>query len=131
MNMFRRVILREKKTFRAKIQDIIIVGSNYIFSDFGQSILLPLGWLFSVHYLLFSILMLNNVFEVQFSLTNATWSAFFKGFELYLQLLSPLHKFDLYPDPGTLFGIVDFLMRLFSTYFIYHIIKASRQYSGT
>ncbi|GAA0875865.1 hypothetical protein GCM10009118_22740 [Wandonia haliotis] len=98
--------------------DRVLVFLNRWSSDFGQNWILPLIWLFLFHSIFFLFIM------------NCLWSNSFSGnfeFGQFWILLNPLHKTPDYINTGSeLF--IEFLMRIFNSYFIYHFVKATRKF---
>lgn len=104
----------------ANWQDRILVFLNRWVSDFGQSWLLPLVWLFGAHFLLFM-----SIYEWQFS---KDINDFKTGLGEYFQLLNPVHKTPDYINTGM--GLfTEFWMRVLSGFFIYHFIRATRKFA--
>ncbi|MCK7559080.1 hypothetical protein MKQ70_30525 [Chitinophaga sedimenti] len=105
----------------------LIIAFSYWTSDFGQSIGRPLLWLFSLHSVLFLVLLgCSNVFDFQFS-NNFNSQAFGMGFNKYFYLMNPIRKFE----EGGFYGgwiIIDILMRIISSYMIYNIVRATRRF---
>src|SRR5438132_13165185 len=61
LNSFWRIVKLELKEDKwDNIGNAAILGSNKLFSDFGQNIWRPLWWLFGVHLVLFNILMIRK-----------------------------------------------------------------------
>jgi len=116
------------KTINNKFQEFLIVGSNYLFSKFGQSIARPLIWLFTVHFFLFYFLYTKKLQESFYFewFGEIDWNYWGK----YLTYLSPVHKIPGPFENDGSFLVLDFFIRFFSGYFIYHVIKASRKYAG-
>lgn len=98
-------------------------------ANYGISYGLPLIWLFAFHFILFGIFITLNDFHglrITTNLNEMSWNAFSEASGYFFTLLLPTHKM-----PDDLSGgqmVVDFFMRLFSGYFIYHIIQASRRF---
>jgi len=113
--------------WRENITDWLILGSNKVFSDFGQSLKRPILWLFSVHTLMFILLYNNYELPIKLDWKNHSWPAFIEGVGLFLNLINPVHSSTVQGE--SIFGITDFLMRVFSSYFIYYFIKATRKFN--
>lgn len=98
--------------------DTILIFLNRWSSNFGQSWILPLVWLFLFHSLFFLFVMsyfFGNSFSGNFE------------FGQFWVLLNPLHKTPDYINTGS--GLfTEFLMRIFNSYFIYHFVKATRKF---
>jgi uncharacterized protein YjbI with pentapeptide repeats len=101
--------------------DRFLVFVNRIVSDFGQNWWWPLLWLFAIHFwLVFCLFSGEWVVHLKPNQQIGFWGEYFN-------LLIPIHKM---PDYITTDGgkITDFVMRIFSSYFIYHFIQASRKF---
>lgn len=108
----------------------LLLVTNKIFSAFGESYGLPLGWLLSIHFLFFWSLF--DALNLQFS-TSPDWEVTKDAFGLFLNLLSPIHSLEIKNPIGetvylTEYSIRDFFMRLTSGYFLYYFIQATRKY---
>lgn len=104
----------------------LIIKLSYITSNFGQSIWWPIRALFIVHSLLFLFAMLTGLSSIHISFTNASWSAFNTAVYEYFYLINPLHRTEDLPKDWTI--IIDIFMRIWSSYMIYNIIRASRRF---
>ncbi len=113
----------------------VVLGTNRLFSDFGQSFGRPLLWLLIVHSLLFYLLITTFNLGIRPEPNFSLWSsdAFIAGLGMYLNLISPVHSSEitnqLTSDAIPIFGSIDFLMRFFNGLFIYYIIRASRKFN--
>lgn len=98
--------------------DTILIFLNRWSSNFGQSWILPLIWLFLFHSLFFLFIM------------KFLWNNSFLGnfeFGQFWVMVNPIHKTPDYINSGA--GLfTEFLMRIFNTYFIYHFVKATRKF---
>ncbi len=108
----------------------LLLVTNKIFSAFGESYGLPLGWLLAIHFLFFWSLF--DALNLQFS-TSPNWEDTKDAFGLFLNLLSPIHSLEIKNLSGetvylSAYGIRDFFMRLTSGYFLYYFIQATRKY---
>jgi hypothetical protein len=125
MEMQKRINQCRKKDRKRwdKMQDWIIINFlGYAIDNFGQNLFRPLVLLLAVHGVLFGFFLWEENAHFDFSYYSATVNLY-KGAKLYLYTLNPVHKMDY-----ARFGVANFLMRLFSALFIYHIIKVSRKY---
>ncbi|HEX2629848.1 MAG TPA: pentapeptide repeat-containing protein [Chitinophagaceae bacterium] len=95
----------------------LIIRLSYLTSNYGQSILRPLIWLLGGHLVFFLIGISTNGIEV---------NNFEQAFEKYFIYINPLHKLDDFLK-GYL-TIVDLVMRIWSSYMLYNIIRASRRF---
>lgn len=116
--------------------DWLVLWTNSTFSDFGESWLRPLLFLFGFHCLFFLYLMYDPAVSigVELGLKGASWDAFKRGLGLYLNLLSPIHDTEVSnvynaKVKTSIFGTLDFCMRLSSAYFIYYFVKATRKFN--
>lgn len=111
----------------------LIVGSNKLFSDFGQTIWRPLIFLFGIHFLLFNIILWTND-DIGFSIRpdwDLDWLTIQRGIGLYFQTLLPTHFAtvkNINNNDISIAGFWDFLMRIMSSYFIFYFITATRKY---
>ncbi|MBI1286104.1 MAG: hypothetical protein GC178_00835 [Flavobacteriales bacterium] len=108
-----------------KREDKIILWMMRTFSDHGQSFARPIAWLIGVHLVFFLLMILANYHGYYFT-TNHDWSVVPDLIGEYLTLLNPAHR------SMNISGwqeVIDFLMRLSSGFFIYHIIRASRKFA--
>lgn len=110
-----------------KFWDKVVLYWSKLFSDYGQSFIRPLFWLLFGHLVLFFIAILLNGFDpLYISWSDASEEAFKKAFEKYFLYINPLRKLET-----TLSGyliVLDLLMRVWSSYMIYNIIRASRRF---
>ncbi len=118
--------------FFTNIVDWVILFSNRIFSNFGESVGLPFLWLIGIHSL-FMIYAFLPEFGLVFDPLNYDPDSTTKGFEVFLTLLSPLHsieiKFEWLDKSVNLIGKGDFFMRIASSYFIFYFIRATRKFN--
>ncbi len=103
-----------------------IIWLSYNTSNFGQSIWWPIRALLVGHSFLFFIAMLAGMASVHISTTNPSWSGFNTAVYQYFFLINPLHKTEELPKDWTI--IIDIFMRIWSSYMIYNIIRASRRF---
>lgn len=104
-----------------------IIKFSYCFSDFGQSMSRPIIGLLGIHAILFSILVLFGALApLHFSIDDPTSHGFWKGIYEYVRLLSPLRKAEDTFQGG--FILIDVFIRLWASYMIYNIIRASRRF---
>jgi hypothetical protein len=130
LNTFWKItMLKTRKNFGPNIGNWFILGSNKLFSDFGQSIWLPLLWLGSIHLILFGLLVYFK-FGIYPSLGQWGTDLTRDMINGYFFTLLPTHTAFINID-GTMKpigGFIDFLIRIFSGYFIYYFISSSRKY---
>lgn len=107
--------------------DKVVLHWSKFFSDYGQSFIRPLIWLLLGHLVMFFIAILLHGFEpLYISISNASEEAFRETFEKYFLYINPLRKLET-TLPGYLI-VLDLLMRIWSSYMIYNIIRASRRF---
>jgi Cdc6-like AAA superfamily ATPase len=95
-------------------------------SGFGLSIENPIIGLFLIHLLLFLLLLASGRHEyVGLNFAEPSWHYFDVAFGEYWRLLLPTHLVKL---NGWVL-LVDLLMRLSSSLFIYNIIRVSRRFA--
>lgn len=105
----------------------LIINFSSWTSDFGQSILRPISLILIGHFILFYILLFNDqLLPIHISFHNPTSDGFWDSFHKYFILISPFRKTD--DTFGGGFILVDLAMRIWSSYMIYNIIRASRRF---
>lgn len=113
--------------WRNSFWDKLIIHFSRIFSNYGQSFLRPLFWLLAGHLLLFSFaLALKGFWPLHINFEHPTHEGFQNAFEKYFIYINPLR-----PLATSLSGyliLLDLLMRIWSSYMIYNIIRASRRF---
>lgn len=115
------------KPWQNEFWDKIILHLSKNFSDYGQSFIKPLFWLLLGHLILFTFALIFKGFDpLYISWSDASSSAFEKAFEKYFIYINPLRKFEV-SFSGYLI-VLDILMRIWSSYMIYNIIRASRRF---
>lgn len=113
--------------FENQFWDKIILHWSKIFSDYGQSFVRPLFWLLFGHLILFFIaIFLNGFSTLQIAFCNPTAAAFKEAFEKYFIYINPLRRIET-SFSGYLI-VLDMLMRIWSSYMIYNLIRASRRF---
>jgi len=105
----------------------LILNLSYITSDYGQSIGRPFWSLLIGHLLFFTLaLALNGFSPLHFSFENPTWEGFRVAFEKFFIYINPLRRTE-----ASLSGyliIIDLCMRIWASFMIYNIIRASRRF---
>jgi len=115
------------KPWKNQFWDKLILIWSKKFSDYGQSFIKPLFWLLFGHYLLFILALLFNGFNpLHISLCEPTASGFKEAFEKFFIYINPLRRLETSLS-GYLI-LLDLLMRIWSSYMIYNIIRASRRF---
>lgn len=105
---------------------IVIRFSSWT-SDFGQSLLKPILFLLIGHFIFFSVLLFSSqLMPLHISFQNPTTKGFWDTVHEYLILINPLRKTDDTFSGG--FILIDLAMRIWSSYMIYNIIRASRRF---
>lgn len=107
--------------------DKVILLWSKVFSDYGQSLIKPLSWLVFGHLLLFLIALFFNGFSpLRISICDPTAEGFENAFHKFFIYINPLRKVET-SLPGYLI-LLDLLMRIWSSFMIYNIIRASRRF---
>ncbi len=107
--------------------DKVILFFSKTFSDYGQSFIKPLCWLLVGHYILFILaLQLNGFDPLHISLSEPTATGFKEAFEKFFIYINPLRRLETSLS-GYLI-LLDLLMRIWSSYMIYNLIRASRRF---
>lgn len=124
---FHNKTLSWEKPWKNQFWDKVILFWSKTFSDYGQSFIKPLFWLLFGHFILFTLALLFKGFNpLHISLFEPTAAGFKEAFEKFFIYINPLRKLDT-----TLSGyliILDLLMRIWSSYMIYNLIRASRRF---
>jgi hypothetical protein len=123
--------------------DWFVLSTNQWFSNFGLSWTRPLlWWLFVFHMVPFYFILLHFDLGIDpvFDLARLHWngiegSSTYEAFKVYLSLLFPVHSTQVtttvhgmsYSD--NIWGVLDFTMRVFSSYFIFLIIRGTRKFN--
>lgn len=110
----------------------LVLSTNRVFSNFGQSLALPLFWLLLFHSF-FMIAFLPD-FGLHVTLFNCDWVSTKQGFDVFMAMLSPVHQYELYfkwmelEPPVKVLGFADSFMRISSSYFIFYFLRATRKF---
>ncbi len=121
-----------RSAYLKNLGNYLIMWTHKKVSDFGQNIWKPLVLLGIFHLILFNILLLTKS-EIGFVyFQNVSSSSIWDAVDLYFYTMIPTHGFTINDyvkgDPVFIAGTVDFLMRIFSGYFIFYFVAASRKY---
>ncbi len=104
-----------------------IIKMSYWFSDFGQSFIKPILWLLVGHWILLQVLIACQHFPgLTINLGDPNLEGFKEAFIQYFKLINPLRRAE-----NTFEGyqiIIDLAMRIWSSYMIYNIIRATRRF---
>lgn len=122
-----RELRAHNKALRWKEHPItkLIIKFSYWFSDFGQSMWRPLMWLGIGHFILFLIsIKCGMISSMRIDIQNPAITG--RGIYEYFYFINPLHKTEDLPKNWTI--IIDIFMRIWSSYMIYNIIRASRRF---
>ncbi|MET3880954.1 hypothetical protein [Chitinophaga sp. OAE865] len=115
------------KPWENQFWDKMILLWSKTFSDYGQSFIKPLFWLLFGHYILFVLALLCNGFNpLHISLCEPTAAGFKEAFEKFFIYINPLRRLETSLS-GYLI-LLDLLMRIWSSYMIYNLIRASRRF---
>jgi hypothetical protein len=123
------------KSFLAYISllaDSAMLGINKVFTDYGESIIRPVGGLIFFGFLFFCFWMQPLGIQFEFNIDLIDWIITKQAYGYFFNFLSPVHSYDVTNVNNCtvkLFGISDFLMRLISGFLIYHIIRATRKFN--
>lgn len=115
------------KPWENQFWDKMILLWSKTFSDYGQSFIKPLFWLLSGHYILFLLALLFNGFNpLHISVFHPTAEGFQEAFEKFFIYINPLRRLET-SFSGYLISL-DLVMRIWSSYMIYNLIRASRRF---
>ena len=115
------------KPWKNQFWDKMILLWSKVFSDYGQSFIKPLFWLLFGHFILFVVALLFQGFDpLHISFCNPTASGFKVAFEKFFIYINPLRRLETSLS-GYLIAL-DLLMRIWSSYMIYNLIRASRRF---
>lgn len=115
------------KPWTNQFWDKVILLFSKTFSDYGQSFIKPLFWLLVGHYILFLLALLFKGFDpLHISLSQPTAAGFKEAFEKFFIYINPLRRLETSLS-GYLI-ILDLTMRIWSSYMIYNLIRASRRF---
>lgn len=107
--------------------DKLILDWSRRFSDYGQSFIKPLYWLLFGYSILFlTVLIFNGFGTFQLSLAHASEMGFKEAFENYFVYINPFRG-----AVTTLSGyliVLDMMMRIWCSYMIYNLIRATRRF---
>ncbi|MBV4357358.1 hypothetical protein [Pinibacter aurantiacus] len=105
----------------------VILHWSRIFSNYGQSFIRPFLFLLIGHFLLFSLAVcLNGLLPLHYSYSNPTSEGFREAFEKFFIYINPLRRLEM-----SLTGylvVIDIFMRVWSSYMLYNIIRATRRF---
>lgn len=118
------------ESFFQNIGNWFILGTNKLFSDFGQNIWRPLFFLLISHLIWFALLLAFR-FEIYPTLKNTDLEITRAAINAFFVTILPTHSFNVsigsYKDVY-IGGFIDFLMRIFSSYFIFYFVYSSRKF---
>ena len=124
---FHNLTLAWGSPFENQFWDKLILFWSKIFSDYGQSFVRPLFWLLFGHLGLFILaIFLNGFSTLRIEFCNPTSEAFKEAFEKYFIYINPLRRLEV-SLTGYLI-VLDLLMRVWSSYMVYNLIRASRRF---
>jgi hypothetical protein len=124
---FHNKTLSWEKPWTNQFWDKVILFFSRTFSDYGQSFIKPLFWLVVGHYILFLIALLFNGFDpLHISFSEPTSTGFKQAFEKFFIYINPFRQLETSLS-GYLI-ILDLIMRIWSSYMIYNLIRASRRF---
>lgn len=115
------------KPWKNQFWDKAILLWSKVFSDYGQSFIKPLLWLLFGHYFFFTLaLAFSGFYPLHISFLQPTALGFQEAFRTYLIYINPFRRLEI-SLPGYLI-LLDLLMRVWSSYMIYNLIRASRRF---
>lgn len=122
--------INTRHNFWRNIGNWLILGSNKLFSDFGQNIWRPLIALFLCHLIFFNLFLYCQV-GISPSFVNVDCELTKEVGKAYFVTVLPTHSSKI--DIGSIKDIVigggwDFVMRILSGYFIFYFIYSSRKF---
>ncbi len=123
MIVYKKSLLWFSRDFGTKL----IISLSQWTSNFGQSIFLPIFWLLIGHLILCTLAWLYS------AITVASIGDYVNA---YLILINPLHSYNIPSENWGTYEIsfkgalvlIDIAMRIWSSYMIYNIIRASRRF---
>lgn len=117
------------ESFFTNIGNWFILGTNKLFSDFGQNIWRPLMALGIVHLFWFVILLWNS-YDIYPCFSGCDGELTKSAFNAYFVTLLPTHGLDLTIGGASknIGGWIDFFMRICAGYFIFYFVYSSRKY---
>lgn len=121
MNTLQKLLKWRKNGF----QKLIILFS-YVFSEYGQSLKRPLLGLFIGHWILFIIGIKLGLLPSLSLNTDFSKAGVNNGVFYYFKLINPIRPFD--ESIHGLLIILDMTMRVWNSYMIYNIIRATRRF---
>ncbi len=138
MRMQYEIVKKNWNNSWADRANFLIVGTHKWVSDFGQNIWKPFLLLLIVHLVLFVGLLYSNPDLNLRPFGNITLDATCDGVSKYFQTLLLTHGFSIAPYSDnsdeastswvSIGGVWDTAIRIFSAYFIFYFISASRKY---
>lgn len=123
MNAYNNTLKGSWKNFGTKA----ILFLSILTSDFGQSLWKPFRSLILFNWVLFIIMIVGykyNNYVIAFTTVN--WKITLDALAELLRLTNPLHRND--PEFTGVLLIIDIAMRIWSSYMIYNIIRATRRF---
>lgn len=124
---FHNRTLSWEKPWTNQFWDKVILLFSKTFSDYGQSFIKPLFWLLMGHSFLFFIALLFNGFvPLHISFSEPSSDGFKQAFEKFFIYINPFRRLETSLS-GYLI-ILDLIMRIWSSYMIYNLIRASRRF---
>lgn len=107
--------------------DKVILHWSKIFSDYGQSFIRPVFFLLAGHLILFIVALISGGFEpLHLSISDPTKAGFAAAFEKYFIYINPLRRLEI--SLSGYLVLLDLIMRIWSSYMLYNIIRASRRF---
>jgi len=119
--------------FFRNLGNFLILWTHKSASNFGLHIWKPFILLFIFHAIFFNVFLISNDLGYQFSLENDP-DVFAHACKDYFYTLWPTHGFSMKSIESVdvnISGLSDILLRVFSGYFIFYFVTASRKYHGS
>lgn len=126
-------IQKEIVYLKKEYWDFVLLWTNHRFNNFGLSYWRPLFFLLIFHIFFFSLLncLDPSPFQYQFAFTNNSpvdAKVTVAAIGDYFSTLFPIHSFDYVKGLKGWPIIIDLCMRIFSGYFIFYFISATRKF---
>lgn len=112
-------------TWRKKVWTKTILKLSHLTSNFGQSIARPLASIGIVNGFLFYLLFLCGESPLK-AYDFSNWESYINTFAEFLRFVNPLHKNE--KELTGITFIIDLLMRICSSYFLYNLVRATRRF---
>jgi len=96
-------------------------------SNYGQSLRRPFFGLIFINALLYFLMVsIFNYEGYEISVNHISWSSTTNAFAEFIRLVNPLHRNE--PELRGWLLIIDIIIRIWSSYMIYNLVRASRRF---